>query len=37
MLAAMRTEMRARLRASAACDAAGLCSCLERFYETLAA
>ena len=35
-LAALRAEMRTKLRASAACDAAGLCSHLEQLYETLA-
>ena len=36
MLSELRRTMRARLRASAACDAAGLCRALEAFYETAA-
>jgi predicted O-linked N-acetylglucosamine transferase (SPINDLY family) len=37
MLAALRAEMRARLRASAACDTAALCRTMEAFYRQIAA
>ena len=35
-LAPLRAELRDRLRASPACDAAGLCGAMEAFYEQLA-
>ncbi len=35
MLATLRRDMRTRLRASAACDADGLCTALETFYKTI--
>jgi predicted O-linked N-acetylglucosamine transferase (SPINDLY family) len=36
MLAALRTGMRARLRASAACDTTALCRAMEAFYQQVA-
>ena len=36
MLAALRAEMRERLRASAACDTAALCRAMEAFYRQVA-
>ncbi len=36
MLAVLRRDMRARLRESAACDAAGLCAAMEDFYRIVA-
>jgi hypothetical protein len=36
MLAALRTEMRTRLRASPACDTAALCRAMEAFYRQVA-